>query len=98
MKEKLSKYQQELLNEEKRVKHTTNILILKGKLKEARLCLAVMGNDPDYDSVMERKLVRAEIDKLADFLEDEMAAYKATFEDEGIANGAVEMMPEVPPE
>ena len=97
MKGELTKYQRELLNEEKRAQHTANILILKGKLKEARMCLAVMGNDPGYESVMERNVVKAEIGKLANFLDDEMAAYKATFEDEGKANAAVSTMFGEPP-
>ena len=84
----MTKYERAKAMEEARAKHESNIKELTEKMSEAKHLLAAIPNK-GFDNSRERLTVKEEIRKIADFLADEKAAYKATFEDEETANSVI---------
>ena len=81
----MTKYEKSKLMAEARKKHLANIEELRGKLADARDLLAVIP-DSGFDTSRERQTVREEIKTLSEFMADEEAALKSTFEDEAAAD------------
>ncbi|MBR5102932.1 MAG: hypothetical protein IK092_07390 [Muribaculaceae bacterium] len=84
----MTKYDQEIQRQGERVLRKHNIEQLQARLDDARHLLASIPDD-GYNTVREKRVVRAEIRKLTEFLIDEERAYKATFEDEGKAGDII---------
>ena len=87
----MTKYELEQQRQAERVLRQHNIEQLRERLEDARNLLASIPDD-GYNTVVEKRIVRAEISKLSDFLIDEERAYKATFEDEDKANDVLNKM------
>lgn len=81
----MTKYDLEIQRQGERVLRKNNIEQLQERLEDARNLLASIPDD-GLNTINEKRIVRAEIRKLSDFLIDEERAYKATFEDEAAAD------------
>lgn len=81
----MTKYEQEKAQTAARAQHEHNIFEIRTAIEEAKNLLAVIPRR-DFESLREWQTAKRELSRLYAFLKDEEKAYKATFEDEEVAN------------
>ncbi len=87
----MTKYEREKAFNSVRTLHESNIRELKEKINEAKTLLSVIPKT-DFAGHQERNTVQQELRRLNDFLQDEIKAYKGTFEDDETAKEVFKQM------